>query len=178
MDVIMPRELVLGLAYQFTDHVLVATDFQWTNWSSAWDKQTVYLEGNGFQGLTQLNVNRDFHDTFSFRLGAEVRLWKGLRGQAGYWYDPSPIPNHTIDGGTMDADRHVFSCGLGYYGLFNGVLDVTSVFQYAMFQTRRIAPYESENLGGFKSYGTTYNDFPLEFGGHVINVGVALGIHY
>jgi hypothetical protein len=81
----------------------------------------------------------------------------------------------------MDCSRHTFSFGLGYYGLLNGLLDITSVFQYVQFITRTIDTGESENLGGFKKYTGTvkpYNDFPLEFGGHIINLGIVLGIHY
>ncbi len=179
MDVVMPRQLVLGCAYQATDRLLLAADVQWTNWASAWDTQVVTLEGKGIQGLTRLPVNRKFNDTFSFRLGAEYTLWKGLRCQAGYWYDPTPVPNSTIDGTTMDADRHVFSCGLGYYGLFRGLVDITSVFQYILFEDRYIPKGASENLGGFKKYGTTWNDdFSMEISGNIINLGIVVGIHY
>jgi long-chain fatty acid transport protein len=179
MDVVMPRQFVLGLAYQATDTLLLAADFQWTNWASAWDTQVVTLEGKGIQGMTSLPVNRKFDDTFSFRIGAEYNLGKGLRCQAGYWYDPTPVPDSTIDGTTMDADRHVFSCGLGYYGLFKGHLDITSVFQYILFEDRLIPKGASENLGGFKKYGTTRNDdFAMEFSGNIINLGIVFGIHY
>jgi len=181
MDVVMPRELVVGFAYRPWDWCLLATDFQWTNWASAWNEQTTNLEGNGLLGLTSLVAQRKFRDTFSWRFGAEFTPWKGLRLQAGYWWDPTPVPNSTFDATTLDSDRHTISCGVGYYGLFDGVLDITTCFQYLYFKPRTIAPYESVNLGGLKNYvasGPTYNDFPLTLKGDVINVGIALGIHY
>jgi long-chain fatty acid transport protein len=180
--VVMPREVVVGLAYQPAPWCLLATDFQWSNWAAAWDSQTTYLEGNGLLGMTSLTTRRDFIDTFSFRLGTEFCPWKGLRVQAGYWWDPTPVPNSTFDAATVDSDRHTFSLGAGYYGLFDGVLDITSVFQFLYFEPRYIRPYESVNLGGLKNYVPTgepaYNDFPLTFKGNVINVGFAFAIHY
>ena len=181
MKVVMPRMVVAGIAYQFTDRLLVAFDFEWANWSEAWDTQTTVLEGDGLLGMTEIETPRDFKDTYSYRIGAEYNIWKGLRGQVGYFWDPTPVPNSTLGADTVDSDRHTFSCGLGYYGLFNGVLDITSVFQYIHFMKRTIEPHESANLGGLKrfvSYGPTDNDFALEFGGYVINVGLVLGVHY
>jgi long-chain fatty acid transport protein len=177
-DVVMPRELVLGLAYRPVDWCLLATDLQWTNWAAAWDSQTVYLEGNGLLGMTSLTTVRDYDDTISCRVGAEFTPWKGLRLQAGYWWDPTPVPNSTIDATTIDSDRHTFSFGVGYYGLFDGVLDITTCFQYLYFLPRYIAPYESVNLGGLKNYASASNDFPLTFKGNVMNLGIAFGIHY
>jgi len=181
MSVVMPREVVVGFAYRPADWCLLATDFQWTNWASAWNSQTTYLDGNGLLGMTALTTRRDFRDTFSWRFGAEIAPWKGLRVQAGYWWDPTPVPNSTFDASTVDSDRHTFSFGAGYYGLFDGVLDISGVFQFLYFEPRYIRPYESMNLGGLKNYvssGPAYNDFPLTFKGNVINVGFAVGIHY
>lgn len=174
----MPRILVVGASYWVTDRLLLATDVQWTNWAAAWTKQTVYLEGGGLLGLTQLPVNRNFNDTVSVRVGAEYRIWRGLRCQAGYWWDPSPVPNSTIDAGTMDSSRHAMSFGLGYWGLFNGLIDISTVFQYIYMVPRSVAIGESENLGGQKNFVSGRNDFPLEFKGNVINVGAVLGLHY
>jgi long-chain fatty acid transport protein len=181
MAVCMPRELAAGVSYQFTDKLLVAADFQWTNWGNAWQVQTTYLEGNGILGLTQVVTRRDFNDTFSARVGAEYKVWRGLRCQVGYWWDPTPIPNSTLDSGTFDSDRHTFSFGLGYYGLFNGLIDISSCFQYLYFTERTIHKGESRNLGGFKKYvaeGPNYNDFDLTLGGNVVNVMAIVGIHY
>jgi len=181
LGVCMPRQVVAGVSYLFAGGFLVAADFQWTNWSSAWDTQTTYLEGKGLLGLTQIVTRREFKDTYTARFGVEIPLSKGLRCQAGYWWDPSPVPNHTLDAGTFDADRHTFSLGLGYYGLFDGLLDISSVFQFIYFMDRHIKPYESVNLGGLKKFvysGPAYNDFDVEFGGHVFNVGCVLGLHY
>lgn len=181
MNVTMPRQVILGFAYRPAAWCLLATDFQWTHWSSAWDTQTTTLKGQGLLGMTSFVTQRNFRDTFSWRLGAEFAPWRGLRVQAGYWYDPSPVPNSTFDASTVDSDKHVFSLGAGYYGLFNGVLDISGVFQFLYFEPRHILPYESVNLGGLKNYvssGPVYNDFPLGFKGNVINVGFAIGINY
>ena len=181
LGVCMPRQVVAGVSYLFEDGFLLAADFEWTNWSSAWDTQVTYLEGKGLLGLTKIVSQRDFKDTYTARVGAEVPLWKGLRFQAGYWWDPSPVPNHTLDAGTFDSDRHTFSFGLGYYGLFNGVIDLSSVFQYIYFTERQIKAYENVNLGGLKKFvysGPAYNDFDIEFGGSVYNVGLVVGVHY
>jgi len=180
MKVEMPRELAAGIAYQVTDDLLAAADFEWTNWASAWDSQTVKLGGKGVLGITEVVTQRNFNDTYSARVGLEYRIWKDLRCQAGYWWDPTPIPNSTLDSGTFDSDRHTMSFGAGYYGLFDGLLDVSGMFQFIYFTERHIRPYESVNLGGFKKYveGPAYNDFDLWLKGNVINLAFIFGLHY
>jgi long-chain fatty acid transport protein len=173
--------VILGASYQVTDRFLAAMDLQWTNWASAWDSQTTYLEGKGILGYTELTTTFNYDDTLSLRIGAEYRLWRNLFCQAGYWWDPTPIPDRTAAGNAMDADKHVFSVGLGYRGLFNGTLDISCVFQYFLVPMRRIETNTSINLEGLKKFvpsGTVLNDFPSEFGGYALNVGVLLGIHF
>ncbi len=105
VDVVLPRTAVLGVAYQITDWCLLASDLQWTNWADAWKHQATYLEGNGLLGMTTIIQNRWYMDTFSWRLGAEFTPWKGLRVQAGYWLDPTPVPDSTFDATTADSDK-------------------------------------------------------------------------
>jgi len=177
----MPRMVVLGASCQVTDRLLLATDLQWVNWSAAWDRQILDLEGNGVLGVTRIVNQQDCKDTFTGRVGAEYRLWKGLFCQAGYWWDPTPIPDRTLSGGSMDSNRHVFSFGLAYRGLFDGTLDISTVFQFFLRQTRTIEPGASINLFGTRDYvvdGPAYNDFPVEYGGYMINTGAILSYHY
>lgn len=174
----MPRMLVLGASYRLTDRLLLAGDVQWTNWASAATAETTLLEGQGIMGTTQSVTVLDYVDTVSVRVGAEVLLWQGLRCQAGYWWDPCPVPDRTINANNMDSDRHAFSFGLGYRGLLNGLLDLSTVVQYIHFTERHIAPYESIDLGGMKNYESKANDFPLDFKGHVLNLGFLIGIHF
>ncbi len=176
MEAAMPRMLVVGVSCQLTDRFLLASDVQWTDWSSAWGRRVVELEGEGIQGESELATNYGCEDTISFRVGAEYLVGKKLSCQAGYWYDPSPIPNRYI--ATFDVDRHVFSFGVGYKGLFNGRLDVNTLFQYLRLGTRRIDPNESENLGAMKNFESSYNDFPLEMSGDTINVAFMFGLHF
>ncbi len=169
-DVTMPRIVVAGISYLHTDRLLFAADVQWTNWSAAWGVETINIEGEGLLGETSLVTNYGYRDTLSFRFGVEYILFANVACRAGYWYDPYAIPDETYI--TFDANRHVISFGIGYKGLFDGRLGIDTIFQFTHLESRLIKPYESENLGGMKNYESSYNDFPLEVGGHEIIGGL------
>jgi long-chain fatty acid transport protein len=67
--------------------------------------------GNSLGDRTEV---KDYDDTWSFRLGAEYKFSDTWAGRLGYAYDPSPVPDETIDYMLPDSDRHLFSIGMGF----------------------------------------------------------------
>ena len=65
---------------------------------------------------TAILLDYKAEDTVSFRFGAELtpEFDERLKLRAGYWYDPSPFPDETVDVITYSTDRHYFSLGAGY----------------------------------------------------------------
>lgn len=186
MKVEFPRQLAAGVAWRPGERWLVAVDGVWTQWSTAWDRQVLRLKGAGLLGITELPSERDFHDTLALRIGVERRLSSALSVQAGFWYDPTPVPKRTLDSGTSDATKYVYSAGLTVrdvlgrgteLGWIEGV-DLGWIVQVLQVPTSRVAPGQSVNLGGTKRYESSVNDFALEVGGVGLSFGLNLGYRF
>jgi long-chain fatty acid transport protein len=77
----------------------------------------------------------DWADTFSVRLGAEVRPpVTGLAVRAGLVYDRTPSPTDTMSPSLPDCDRIDASAGIGYRFAFGLGIDVA--YMYVHFLER------------------------------------------
>jgi len=169
----MPRQLDIGLALFPTERLTITTDYVWTDWSN-WVVQTVNLEGEGIFGMTQIKMPMDFKDTHSLRMGIDYALTPRFHVRAGYMWDPTPVPTHTLFAGTADSDHHVATFGLGMTDLLKGRLRIEAGFQYIYLTSRTIAPGASQNLGGYKhSIGNEYNDVEFKIGGYALRTSIS-----
>jgi long-chain fatty acid transport protein len=66
--------------------------------------------GAAFENAFVLN----WHDAAQVRLGAEYMLDKAWALRAGYYYDPSPSPQGTLNVLLPEATYHVGTVGVGY----------------------------------------------------------------
>ena len=113
----------------------------WEGWSAhdqvIIDPRDIQFEilGNA-QELGRIEADRYWQDTWSLRVGGELNLfepWIGI--QAGYFYEPSGIPEQRVDPSRVDLDKHAFSLGLGttWYGT---TLQVS--FQYVRLDSTQV----------------------------------------
>ena len=103
-----PQVVSLGAAYIPSEKWLFSTQVDWTDWSVI---KKLELK---FDTIPDLEIARDWKDTYSFRLGMERKLKENLSLRAGYMWDPSPVPGETLDPLMFDNSVHRFSIGLGY----------------------------------------------------------------
>lgn len=184
--VIFPRQVAIGISYRPAETVLVAVDGVWTNWASAWNKQHIQFLGDGLLGLKEQVFERQFNDTFALHGGVEYRVTADVSLQGGIWYDPTPVPKTTVDSGTLDATRFIYSAGCTWRDfLFRSFdapdfagLDVATVVQLVHYPARQIDAGQSVNLGGTKYYSTTVNDFPLELEALALSLGMTFVYRY
>ncbi|RUM87129.1 MAG: long-chain fatty acid transporter, partial [Thermovibrio sp.] len=97
-----------------------------------------------------------------------------LRG--GYFYDPSPIPDHTFDMLWPDADKKTYSVGAGFH---IGRLTIDTVLQYIVAEYKREIGGESVNLN--KSYpGVSGNPgrVSMSADGHLWGYGITLSYSF
>jgi long-chain fatty acid transport protein len=80
------------------------------------------------QQLEKIVQPRNWESTFSLRLGGEVTVLEPLlTARAGYFFEPSAIPENRVDPSRIDFDKHGFALGLGT--TFFGVsLDVAAMY--------------------------------------------------
>lgn len=110
----LPDFLTMGAAYKATENLTLEADAWLTRWSRY--KNLPLFIGNGLGDRTE---QKNYDDTWSFRLGAEYKFSDTWTGRLGYAYDPSPVPDETVDYMLPDSDRHLFSIGTGFrYGKF------------------------------------------------------------
>jgi long-chain fatty acid transport protein len=88
-------------------------DTTWTGWSS-YDQLKVSLDSallvNGVLSHT-IVTEKNWHDAWAFRFGANYEIKEGMKLRAGYIYDLTPVPDQTFDPQVPDANRHIFTVG-------------------------------------------------------------------
>jgi len=122
-----PEEYSLGLAVD-TDPILVSVEANRQRWSKYGLSYTDSI--NGYP-------DPDFSDTTNYRVGVSYKGIKNLSINAGYAYQPSPIPDQSGRvSNYIDLDKNIFSLGAGYqfifpwWNLFKQPLKVEGVLQY------------------------------------------------
>ncbi len=115
-----PRQWVLGLSWRPSRDLLCSCDVSYNEWSryrvpslsinTQIDIPLVVLK----QGV---NEDPHFKDTITPRFGLEYYAYHGtaIDGilRAGYFFEPTPVPDQRGRTNYLDADRHVFNWGIG-----------------------------------------------------------------
>ncbi|MCP4117868.1 MAG: long-chain fatty acid transporter [Desulfobacteraceae bacterium] len=151
LDYDHPEQVQAGICYLAGKNKTLSLemDVVWTNWSinSAQDQHLTFKEGI-YQAVHlpknwNENIPRDWEDTTQFRFGAEWQALDYLALRLGYFYDPTPVPDSSMDFIWPDADKQTWSFGAGFeFG--NYTLD--SVFSYSKTDGKRHIDGESESL--------------------------------
>jgi len=154
-----PQQVSTGAAFSPVESLWVALDFTWADWSD-------YVDAMWY--VPQLR----FSDTFTPRVGVEYGLKNGIMLRAGYFYQPSPVPEQTRESNYLDNDKHVVSTGIGYtfprlpwIPIWKKPLTVDAFFQYTQLVTRT---YRKE-----PGYGDS-----ISLGGHMLYAGASLRLHF
>lgn len=107
-----------GLEYRLPGIARVEGAFVWEGWSAhnqvTITSKDIIIVVNGMNvPLPPIPVPREWKDSWSLRLGGELNLLEPFLGvQAGYYYEPSAIPEERMDASRVDASKHGFSLGL------------------------------------------------------------------
>ncbi len=192
----LPQEAGIGVSYRLTDQWMLAGDWVWVDWSGGRTDDVVRIGGDGLSetlitsGYKRLVIRRKgWQSIHSIRTGIEYRPVEPLRVDVGFWWDPTPTPDSAFDFSTDPGDRYVGSGAIGYYGLFDGLLDVAAHLQWVTIQERHVQVGESTNLGGAgelvlpdpngladPAFGSNEN-FSVRFDGDIVTYGVTLVFH-
>jgi len=154
-----PQQVSAGAAFSPLRSLWVALDLTWADWSD-------YVDAMWYVPRPR------FTDTFIPRLGVEYGLRSGIRLRAGYFFQPSPVPEQTLASNYLDNDKHVVSTGIGYtfqrlpwIPIWKKPLTVDGFFQYTQLVTRT---YRKEP--GFEP--------SLSMGGCMLYTGASLRLHF
>lgn len=107
-----------GLEYRLPGVARVEGAFVWEGWSAhnqvTITSKDIAIVVNGMSvPLPPIPVPREWQDSWSLRLGGELNLLEPLLGvQAGYYFEPTAVPQERMDPSRVDLDKHGFSLGL------------------------------------------------------------------
>ncbi|MBS1262609.1 MAG: putative outer membrane protein [Calditrichaeota bacterium] len=116
-DFPLPMDLGVGFAYDLSDRWTIAADAVWTNWE-ALDKVTIKQDGTGPDGqpAEDSELILLWEDSYRFNAGVSWHaIPEQLELRAGWYYDPTPIPDETMRPTISDvADKQSLSIGFAY----------------------------------------------------------------
>lgn len=111
-DVTWPWWVAVGVAVKPIESLTLTGDLQWTQWSAIEVMESTY--GDIIWSLL-METERPMYwkDTLQIRFGAEYR-YKAFAFRAGYYWDPSPAPDKTMNVLLPSFDFNVLTAGIGY----------------------------------------------------------------
>ena len=160
MSVTSPMWLAGGLAVKPIENLTLAFDLQWTNWKKLQDIEVTFNNA-GWQalGITDNTLYLQWKDKLQIRGGLEYRAGD-VAFRAGYYYDPAPAPDATMNILVPSFTYNSITGGIGYR---SGDFKIDFGLEYLIGQNRTIAPAE-DNMPGTYSLKILVPMFSLSYG--------------
>jgi len=129
-----PRQYALGVAYQFTDKLLLATDLTYYDWQPSRDESDRAL-------------SPAMKEIFVPRAGMEYALFEHLSLRAGYSFQESPLRQQNLGQpiNLLDNDVHSVTFGLGLLSDLAGLLDKPAGWSI-FYELQVLAPRTFQNV--------------------------------
>ncbi|MCW7754611.1 outer membrane protein transport protein [Desulfobotulus sp. H1] len=176
LDYNHPQQVQAGVRYTPHDRVSLQMDMVWTEWSinqHQVEPLTHIAAGSLFDtyGINEISSQRRWENTRQLRFGGEFIVNDLLTLRAGYFYDPSPIPDRTLDTMWPDADKKTYSFGAGFNIGQNMTID--TILQYTAIEQTRQVGGESVNLNkAFEVAGLNDPRVHARADGHLLGAGI------
>lgn len=141
-DITLPDIIQFGASYKTSDKLTLNADLEYTWWST-YDRLVIQsnsihqlgvLFGNPSASDTSID-EKDWKNTWTFRIGGQYKLSDQWKLRAGYVYDQSPVPSDRFETRVPDSDRQGISIGTGYT---SGNITVDASYLYLRFNNRTI----------------------------------------
>lgn len=144
-DVEWPMWIAGGLAYKPICGLTLTLDAQYSNWATLEKLVATYEDWGGMEGEFDLS----WEDQIQIRLGGEYMATKEVAVRLGYYYDPAPAPDKTLNVLFPSSTNHVATGGFGYYA---EKFSVEGSLEYLFGAERDVEAYPSmiapENMPG------------------------------
>ena len=112
-----PLWIAGGVAFRPLSGLTLTGDLQWTQWSTLDQIELKFIDPYWSLFMTATGENKmhlEWKDALQIRFGAEYWLRENLAIRGGYYYDPTPTPDKTMNFLLPNYTFNVFTVGLGY----------------------------------------------------------------
>ncbi len=116
-DITWPMWIGAGVAFKPEEELIFTADIQWTQWSKEKVIKTDYDDYTWQQLLEPAEADKMkfyWEDKMQIRFGVEYLLSKNITLRGGYYYDPAPAPDKTMNILLPTYTFNVLTFGLGY----------------------------------------------------------------
>ena len=116
-SITFPLWIAGGVAVRAAERLLLTADIQWTRWSGIKSLDATYDDPNWkvMMALSgQDSQKMDWSSKAQIRFGAEYTATDALALRAGYYYDPTPAPDTTLNILLPSYTFNVVTAGVGY----------------------------------------------------------------
>ncbi|MEE9431193.1 MAG: outer membrane protein transport protein [Melioribacteraceae bacterium] len=142
-DVTWPMWISGGIAYKPTKCLTVALDVQYSNWAKL-DKLVA-----DYEKMPEGEFNLDWEDAVQIRFGSEYLVSPVTAIRLGYYYDPAPAPDETLNILFPSSNNHVVTAGFGHsFGKYR----IDAAIEYLLGGDRDVEAYPvgaiPENMPG------------------------------
>jgi long-chain fatty acid transport protein len=107
-----PDQFQLGVNIKPSDKLRFEVDWLWTRWSVV-GGYTVNFSQPLFGLKSSEYFPRDWRNTNTIKFGIEYKPIEMLALRGGFYYDPTPIPDSSFDAQWPDANKYMFTGGVG-----------------------------------------------------------------
>jgi long-chain fatty acid transport protein len=150
-SITLPDSIDLAVAFRPVDRLTLEFDATWTGWSS-FDKLLLHFDSPQFALFNNQPSPRNWKNVWSYKFGGQYAVNDTMDLRLGYFFDPTPVPDATLDPLLPDADRHSFSIGTG---LHRGNVTLDLAYMWVHFIDRTVHTQDMTTLigenGTFKS---------------------------
>lgn len=116
-DLTWPMWLCGGIAFKPIDRLTLTFDAQYSQWSKIQEVEIIFSDPVWAQLMALTDGNKltlEWESQVVFRFGAEFMASEKFAIRAGYYRDPSPAPDKTMNILLPVADFNCFAFGIGY----------------------------------------------------------------
>jgi len=160
----VPMTIGAGLAFTGIENLLVSADVSWTQWSK-WDVIDIELE-NG----DKMELVEDWDDAIRFGVGLEYKVMELLKLRAGYYTEPTAIPDQTLTITIPDVNRrHAISLGASYC---LGPLSLFASYEKILIGDRTVDTWE------YNAAALGYDNMAGAYKMNVDNIMFGLGYNF
>ena len=117
-DVSWPMWIAGGIAIRPSECWVISFDVQYSQWSKTQDVLVAEYKDPIWKSIMEGSGGNEFvlkwEDATQIRVGAEYLATKELALRLGYYYDPAPAPDETLNILFPSSTNHVITGGAGY----------------------------------------------------------------